>query len=44
MPGTRSVCTVTMKLRPVMIDEKPMMKMPRMTGAASLVVVVEYGV
>ena len=23
MPGARSVCTVTMKLRPVRIDEKP---------------------
>jgi len=26
MPGARRVCTVTMKFRPVMIDEKPTMK------------------
>ena len=28
MPGARSVCTVTMKLSPVRIDEKPTMKTP----------------
>ena len=28
MPGARIVCTVTMKLRPVRIEEKPATKMP----------------
>ena len=28
-PGARIRCTVTMKFRPVRIDEKPVMKMPR---------------
>ncbi len=28
MPGARSLCTVTMKLRPVRIDEKPTTNTP----------------
>jgi hypothetical protein len=28
MPGARSLWTVTMKLSPVRIDEKPVMKIP----------------
>ena len=28
-PGARILWTVTMKFRPVRMDEKPMMKMPR---------------
>ena len=28
MPGARMRCTVTMKLRPVRIEEKPAMKTP----------------
>ena len=28
MPGARMRCTVTMKFRPVRIDEKPATKMP----------------
>ncbi len=29
MPGARIVWMVTMKFRPVRMDEKPLMKMPR---------------
>ena len=32
MPGARMRCMVTMKLRPVRIDEKPVMKMPSATA------------
>ena len=31
IPGARILCTVTMKFRPVMIDENPAKKMPMMT-------------
>ncbi len=40
MPGARSVWMVTMKLRPVRIDEKPRMKMPSSTGNSVVGVVV----
>ena len=43
MPGARSVWTVTMKLRPVTIDEKPRMKTPSNTGNTVIGVVVLYG-
>jgi len=33
MPGARRVWMVTMKLRPVRIEEKPPMKTPITTGA-----------
>ena len=32
MPGARIVWMVTMKFRPVRIDEKPVMKMPSAVG------------
>ena len=32
MPGARRVWTVTMKFRPVRIDENPRMKMPSRAG------------
>ena len=35
IPGARRVWVVTMKLRPVRIDEKPRMKMPNSTGASA---------
>ena len=38
-------CTVTMKFRPVRIDEKPAMKMPSAVAMTQLLeYVVEYGV
>jgi hypothetical protein len=44
IPGARMVCVVTMKLRPVRIDENPRMNAPRRMGATFVTVVVEYGV
>ena len=38
MPGARIRCVVTMKFRPVRIDEKPVMKMP---SAAEITLLVE---
>jgi hypothetical protein len=35
MPGARRVWVVTMKFRPVRIDEKPNMKTPNSTGASA---------
>ena len=32
MPGARMRCTVTMKFKPVRIEEKPEMKMPSPVG------------
>ena len=40
MPGARSVCTVTMKFMPVMIEEKPTTKTPSKSGNTSVGVVV----
>ena len=40
MPGARSLWIVTMKLMPVKIELKPMMKMPRTTGITAVLVVV----
>ena len=39
MPGARMRCTVTMKLSPVRMDEKPAMKMP---SAVAITQVLEY--
>ena len=45
MPGGRSLCTVTTKLRPVKIELKPRMNAADSTGITPpAVVVVEYGV
>ena len=43
-PGARIVCVVTMKFRPVRIDENPRMNAPSSTGTTFVAVVVEYGV
>ena len=43
-PGARRVCTVTMKLRPVRMEEKPRMNTPISTGKTCVGVVLEYGV
>ena len=43
MPGERIVWTVTMKLSPVMMLEKPRTNTPSRTGMTVVVVVVEYG-
>ena len=36
MPGARMRCTVTMKLSPVRIEEKPAMKMPSAVAITQL--------
>ena len=44
MPGARIVCTVTTKLSPVRIDEKPTMITPISAGMTQVLEnVVEYG-
>ena len=35
MPGARMVCTVTMKFKPVRMEEKPLMKTPRTAGVTA---------
>ena len=44
MPSGRILWTVTMKFRPVKIDEKPRMKTPIVMLMTAVPVVVEYGV
>ncbi len=44
MPGARILWIVTMKLRPVRMDEKPMMKAPSATAMTAEPVSFEYGV
>ena len=39
MPGARMRCTVTMKLRPVRMEEKPATKMP---SAVAITQLLEY--
>ena len=40
MPGGRSLCTVTMKFRPVKIELKPRMNAPNVAGTTAVFVVV----
>ena len=44
IPSGRILWMVTMKLRPVKIDEKPRMKAPSVMATTAVPVVVEYGV
>ena len=44
MPGARSLWVVTMKLRPVRIDEKPRINTPMVIQSAELSARTEYGV
>ena len=44
MPGGRILCIVTMKFRPVKIEQKPRMNAPKAAGTTAVDVVVLYGV
>ena len=44
MPGARILWMVTMKFRPVRIDENPRMKAPKSAETTAVPVLEEYGV